>query len=567
MGERSGAEHRLRPAAVPGGCWATPSPGGSPRSAGTTARAPSGGWRWTRRWCDGPGGRRARGSARTVTSSSGPAPTRTRCAGSSLDTGERAPRPWVLGADGRTSSGRPPPGLAKRPGAPRRGVDALRLLGGPARLGWMPHRRAGTLSLMSAPCEDGVHLLTVAGPPELTRGTPRTWRRATWRAATVPRGAQPAPPRGRRAGLPGRRRPRRRCCAGSRGRVRAGLGTRRRRGPLQAPDHRQGIGDALAQGWFVGTALARRRGPRRLRAVARRPGRRATTSGPSRPRASPRRTARPSTPGSPPTRWPARSSSTPSPGGTAPDEVRPPRAGRGWRAAWAYEKGLDELTGSPRGARRRRDGHRGAGLPRLDRRRPPGPPRRGGRGRLAGATSPARWRPGATRPWPRRGTPGPTGTCTGIATAGVTPAARASTCTAGRVVQSLRRGDGPPTAGPAWMVAAPVADLAVHLADLRGRRSGFPPTASGATARFGFGAYRDWLHQRLVAGTPRHPAHRRRRGWRVGPGDRSEASRARRTPCSARSPDGAARPTSEASDWTTDPTPYLEVIAPYPLPD
>ena len=80
-----------------------------------------------------------------------------------------------------------------------------------------------------------------------------------------------------------------------------------------------------------------------------------------------------------------------------------------------------------------------------------------------------------------------------------------------RVVQALRSGEEPLGAAPAWMVSAPAADLAVHLADLR-EALGLPADADGTTARFGFGAYRGWLHQRLVAsgrppsGSPTAPA-------------------------------------------------------------
>ncbi|HET6966836.1 MAG TPA: hypothetical protein VFI44_01105, partial [Ornithinibacter sp.] len=137
----------------------------------------------------------------------------------------------------------------------------------------------------------------------------------------------------------------------------------------------------------------------------------------------------------------------------------------------------------------------------------------------------------------------------------------------GRVVQALRRGDAPPSGGPAWLVAAPVADLAVHLADLR-EALGAPADTGGVTARFGFAAYREWLHARLVAaGLPGIRLTDGRREWPVGPGEpvgsvTASAYELFRTITGRRSAAGIRR-----LDWTTDPTPYLDAIAPYPLPD
>ena len=111
---------------------------------------------------------------------------------------------------------------------------------------------------MSAPCEDGVHLLCVTGPPELSRGSaserqqayetllrrfpatlnPRLLDRAEQISdviavpETMLRGFE------RQATGPGW------ALVGD-----AGL--------FKHPVTAQGIGDALAQGWYVGTALAR----------------------------------------------------------------------------------------------------------------------------------------------------------------------------------------------------------------------------------------------------------------------------------------------------------------------
>ena len=137
-----------------------------------------------------------------------------------------------------------------------------------------------------------------------------------------------------------------------------------------------------------------------------------------------------------------------------------------------------------------------------------------------------------------------------------------------RLVTALRRGDSPAADGPPWMVVAPVADLAVHLADLRealgastGRRrrrrparirastatgctnawsTGSCPHSSSATATTSGGSAR---------GTPPAPSPPPRHElFRMISGRRSPAQIGR-------------------YDWTVDPTPYLPVISPYPLPD
>ena len=108
-----------------------------------------------------------------------------------------------------------------------------------------------------------------------------------------------------------------------------------------------------------------------------------------------------------------------------------------------------------------------------------------------------------------------------------------------RTVQALRSGAEPLGSAPSWMVSAPAADLAVHLADLR-EALGLPADAGGTVARFGFGAYRGWLHHRLVAlGGARPPALPRR--GRVGrrerqPGRVRDGAAVRAVPHHHRSP-------------------------------
>ena len=85
--------------------------------------------------------------------------------------------------------------------------------------------------------------------------------------------------------------------------------------------------------------------------------------------------------------------------------------------------------------------------------------------------------------------------------------------------------------------------------------------------RFGFASFRAWLHQRLrETGLPALVLPDGTKEWTVGDGppagsvtaDRYELFR---MVSGRRSADRIA-----TYDWTTDPAPYLPVIAPYPLP-
>jgi uncharacterized protein (TIGR03083 family) len=135
------------------------------------------------------------------------------------------------------------------------------------------------------------------------------------------------------------------------------------------------------------------------------------------------------------------------------------------------------------------------------------------------------------------------------------------------LVRSLRNGTGPATQAPDWIVAAPAGDLSVHLDDLR-EAIASPPQPNGLITRTGFALYRDWLGARIarrhlpaiVLGDDKHR-------WTVGKGepvvtllgDRHQLFRAiagRRSAAEI-----------QAMDWSGDPAPYLPVIAPYPLPN
>ena len=88
-----------------------------------------------------------------------------------LEDGTELRAPWVLGADGQHSSVAHHLGLERFD--ERRGEVAM-LLGywrGLPDSGWIRLDMHERSALMAAPCEDGLHLLTVAGPAALTRGS------------------------------------------------------------------------------------------------------------------------------------------------------------------------------------------------------------------------------------------------------------------------------------------------------------------------------------------------------------------------------------------------------------
>ena len=136
-----------------------------------------------------------------------------------------------------------------------------------------------------------------------------------------------------------------------------------------------------------------------------------------------------------------------------------------------------------------------------------------------------------------------------------------------RLVRALRRGEPAAGDGAAWMITAPAADLSVHLADLR-EAVGRPADSRGFAFRTGFAAYRSWLHHRLVQ--QELPALRLvdgQREWPVGGGEEpgggvtASAYELFRMITGRRSPAQIRR-----YAWTVDPAPYLPVLAPYPLP-
>jgi uncharacterized protein (TIGR03083 family) len=141
------------------------------------------------------------------------------------------------------------------------------------------------------------------------------------------------------------------------------------------------------------------------------------------------------------------------------------------------------------------------------------------------------------------------------------------------LVANLRRGipavtgRGVPavTSANGWAFAAPVGDLAVHVVDLREALE--KPAPGNPLTRWGFAAYRAWLAQRLAAsGLPPLVLDDGRHRWQVGDGEPAGSLHA--DPLELFRIVSGRRSAGHivAQTWTTDPQPYLPVIAPYPLP-
>jgi uncharacterized protein (TIGR03083 family) len=124
----------------------------------------------------------------------------------------------------------------------------------------------------------------------------------------------------------------------------------------------------------------------------------------------------------------------------------------------------------------------------------------------------------------------------------------------------------PPPGSPAWLLPAPVADLAVHLHDVRGALR-LPGDRDAPATGLGLRVYARWLGRRLVLrGRPALRLRAAGREWAEGSGrpaavlaaDAFELFRA----LSGRRSLEQVR----ALAWDGDPEPYLDLFAPYPMP-
>ncbi|TDD26910.1 maleylpyruvate isomerase family mycothiol-dependent enzyme [Kribbella turkmenica] len=479
-----------------------------------------------------------------------------------LDTGERIESTWVFGADGRVST------VARRLGVratdERRGEMAFLLAywRGLPPADWCHidvHERS---ALMSVPCEDGIHLLSVTGTPEITRGS-ATQREERYLAALhqfpavlnarLLDGAERISPvvvvpetmlRGhyRKAAGPGW----------------ALLGDA---GHFKHPVTAQGIADAIEQAWYIGTTLAAGgdldgyqewRDQRAAEyyewsyslAVFARGRAAATFSG---------------------------LASDPAAGqdflDTFTKQVLPSRVTTRervarWTAAWSYDDGrrqvlaldLDEerlarqVPACPEWTVRDLIAHLAG---------------------IAGDSVRGSYFPGALDAWRdpavaeqrEAWTAGQVGRRSDRSIESVL---REFDEYGGRLVTAMRRGALP--GGPSWLLAAPVGDLAVHLADLR-EALGLEPDAMSPITHFGFAAYRDWLRVRIAEhGLPALRLSDGHKDWVLGSGEPGTTLEAGRTELFRAITGRRSAAAIRAYEWSGDPAPYLPVIAPYPLP-
>jgi uncharacterized protein (TIGR03083 family) len=483
-----------------------------------------------------------------------------------LRNGERIHASWVVGADGRTSTVARRLGLAKR--RQLRGEMAM-LLGywrGLPPSDWCQidvHERWG---LMSSPCEDDLHLLSVAGPPEITRGNPgrrqETYGAALRRFPAVlnPRLLQEAEQVTTVVAVPETMlRGFERQAAGP------GWALVGDSGLFKHPVTAQGMGDALAQGRYVGSALARGDGLDRYadwRAersaghyewsfeAARFPTQRAAAvySGLAADNEASREfreifTRR-----------------------HRPDEVFTAERTRRWQTAWTYKEGLHELR------------HLLEGISDLQLIAPvPACPEwnvgelvahlvgvaaDSARGAYFAAALDA-WQDPAVAKARDEWTAGHLDLHTSRTREALL---RDIDLHGNRLVMLTRRGQDTTGDGSRWLALAPLGDLSVHLGDLR-EALGLPPDETGPVARSGFALYRDWLHDRLrQCGMPALRLVDGHREWVVGDGEAGATVTATGYELFRMISGRRSAGQISAFRWTGDPAPYLPMISPYPLP-
>ncbi|WP_435121092.1 FAD-dependent monooxygenase [Amycolatopsis thermoflava] len=478
-----------------------------------------------------------------------------------LGTGERVEAPWVFGADGRMST------VARRLGLPTtrelRGDMAFLLAywRGLPPSEWCHIDLHDHAALMSVPNEDGIHLLSLAGPPETTRGSADV-REARYRdglrqfpAVLNPRlldRAERVSPlvvvpetmmRGhyRQAAGPGW----------------ALLGDA---GHFKHPSTAQGIGDAVHQAWYLAAALADGSG---LSGYGAWRDERAAEH----------------------YEWSFRLARFSSPGANAhyaglaadpvaaqgfldtftkrvrPSVVHTPARIARWKAAWAYQDGLRRV----RALVEDRPGALAAPVPAC--------PEWTVRDLLAHLTGVAEetvrgtYFPEAADAWTDPGLAAARDRWTAdqvARRAHLDPAAllREFDDHGARLVGALRRGEAPD--GPPWMLTSPVADLAVHLEDLREALGAASDPAAPVT-RLGFAVFRNWLHSRLVRrGLPALRLTDGDEEWVLGEGEPAATLTASRAELFAVISGRRSEARIRALGW--DAEPYLPVISPYPLP-
>ncbi|MGS0686768.1 FAD-dependent monooxygenase [Nakamurella sp. GG22] len=133
------------------------------------------------------------------------------------------------------------------------------------------------------------------------------------------------------------------------------------------------------------------------------------------------------------------------------------------------------------------------------------------------------------------------------------------------LVQALRQGTGIVKGMPEWMILAPVGDLAVHLDDLLETLHA-PAHVSSLVTRTGFALYRDWLAGRIARlSLPALELTDGQRQWTVGHGDPVATLHGDRHELFRVIAGRRSSADILAMKWVGDPTRHLPIIAPYPI--
>jgi uncharacterized protein (TIGR03083 family) len=483
-----------------------------------------------------------------------------------LDDGRRLTARWLLAADGQRST------VARRLGLPTqdelRGEMAFLLAywTGLPRSDWCHVDVHADRALLSIPCEDGVHLLSVAGGTDLTRGTPAQLeeryhdRLRSFPGVLNPRLLAGATRVGRVVAVPETM-----MRGYSRPATGPGWATLGDAGHLKHPATAQGIGDAFAQSRHVAEDLLaggnlrdypRWRDERAAGhyewsfAAAHFPGDDAAGlyAGIAADRSA------------------AQAFLDTFTKRTRPEDVLTPERSARWKAASAYEDGLRRVGSLVDAMNGDADGTFVPACPDWTVRallaHLVGVAADSAGGGFFAAADRA-WRDGAAAEDRERWTAGHVASRNDRSLEQLLGDLHHH----GRaLVQSLRSGVERAVAGPPWMLTAPVADLAVHLDDLR-EALGADPEPDGDITRTGFAIYRSWLKTRLgETGSPTLALSDGPRTWVLGQGDPAATLTADRHELFRMIAGRRSEATILGQRWQGDPTAYLPVLSPYPYP-